>query len=636
MHYERAHLGLTRGLSERTPLAIAAPSTGPALPVRSAPAAPTTNEGGGTSFSTTNNQEPGVEEPDIVKSDGSTIFAVEQGTLFAVAAGPTPHLVGSLPLGADGYGAQLLIRGSRVLVVSAGQPTPVALGAPVRSGARKPSARTSAPARAILPYPGPFSATTTVTEVDAADPAALHVVRTMEVEGAFVDARQNGGTARLVLSSTPRAIAAPALRGSAAGWVPKRRFHSFITGHRSTKPVVACSAVRRPLQFSGEGMLTILTIDLDRGVYASESSAIVADAQLVYGSERNLYVATQRWISPVDPAAKVPSEAETVIDQFDASGPDRTPLVASGAVPGYLLNQFSLSEHGGYLRVASTSEPIWWGAGAPPASQSRVTVLADRGAALVPVGQVSGLGAGQKLYSVRFIGDAGYVVTFRQVDPLYVLDLSVPSSPRIAGQLELEGYSSYLHPISEGLLLGVGQEVGAGNEPSAVQLELFDVSKPSTPQLKARVSLGAGSQSAVQFDHHAFLFWAPAALAVMPLTIYPQVVPGVPMPAPAQPPGAVAVAPPAASETPFVGAVALRVGPSGMSEAGRIAGEPIGGATPPIERSLVIGSRLFLLSGGGLLATSLSTLQPETFVAFPAQASGGQTGTASSGPCPGC
>ena len=285
-------------------------------------------------------------------------------------------------------------------------------------------------------------------------------------------------------------------------------------------------------------MLTILTIDLDRGVYATESTAVMADAQLVYGSQHSLYVATQRWIDPLTPAAKVPGEAETVIDRFDASSPDRTPLVASGSVPGYLLNQFSLSEHEGLLRVASTSEPVWWDASAPAARQSRVTVLADRGGELVPIGQVSGLGAGQKLYSVRFIGDAGYVVTFRQVDPLYVLDLSVPTSPRIAGQLELEGYSSYLHPLGEGLLLGVGQEVGSGNEPSGVQLELFDVSKPSAPRLKAHVSLGSGSSSAVQFDHHAFLFWAPASLAVLPVSIYAFNPPGVAVPP--QPPGATA------------------------------------------------------------------------------------------------
>src|ERR1019366_6349325 len=150
-----------------------------------------------------------------------------------------------------------------------------------------------------------------------------------------------------------------------------------------------------------------------------------------------------------------------------------------------------------------------------------VTVLRSSGPALVPVGQVSGLGAGQQIYSVRFVADVGYVVTFRQVDPLYTVDLSDPSAPRVAGQLELEGYSSYLHPLGNGLLLGVGQDVGANNEPSGSELELFDVSDPSSPTRVQKMALGLGSSSQVLYDHHAFLFWPPKNLAVLPLATYP-------------------------------------------------------------------------------------------------------------------
>src|SRR5580765_8148825 len=133
----------------------------------------------------------------------------------------------------------------------------------------------------------------------------------------------------------------------------------------------------------------------------------MADGQVVYGSQHNLYVATQRWIDPSIAATALPSSQETVIDKFDATDPDHTTLVASGSVPGYLLNQFSLSEQSGYLRFASTTAPIWWESGLASNSQSHVTVLARRGAALARIGQVSGLGAGQKIYSVRFLGDTG-------------------------------------------------------------------------------------------------------------------------------------------------------------------------------------------------------------------------------------
>jgi len=642
--YERTHFAVTHGVPETSPRPLSEPSIAAPSPAGSASpqtaAGPVENAGataGGTSFSTTNNQEPGIEEPDVVKTDGSTIFAVEQGTLYAVlATGPAPRLAGSLALGSTGYGAQLLLRGSRLLVISPSQAPPIGVGVavpalPAAVGRQSSALSAVAPAAlapptspvasvpSIAPSPYYYAATTTVTEVDVHDPAAMKVARTMTVEGTFVDARQNGASARLVISSAPRAIATPALRAHASGWVPARRFHSFITGHRYTRLLAACSAVRRPAQFSGTGMLSILTINLDRGLYATDSTALMADAQVVYGSASSLYVATQRWINPLTPATNVPSSPETAIDQFDATNPEHTTLIASGEVPGYLLNQFSLSEYRGYLRVASTSRPIWWNATQPPPSQSYVTVLADHGGALTAVGQVSGLGAGQQIYSVRFIGDAGYVVTFRRVDPLYTIDLSSPTSPRVAGQLELEGYSAYLHPVAEGLLLGIGQEVGPENEPSGAQLELFDVSNLAAPRLQARAALGSGSSSQVQYDHHAFLFWPPTALAVLPISIYPTTTVSVP-PTPQPLPAVGSSGGPASTVEPtggFVGAVGFRVDRSGITEVGRIAHDPVNGASPQIDRSLVIGQQLFTVSSEGVMASSLATLARQAFVTFP-------------------
>jgi hypothetical protein len=241
---------------------------------------------------------------------------------------------------------------------------------------------------------------------------------------------------------------------------------------------------------------------------------------------------------------------------------------------------------------------------------------------------VSGLGAGQQIYSVRFIGDAGYVVTFKHVDPLYTIDLSSPESPRVAGQLELEGYSAYLHPVGEGLLLGVGQDVGAGSRPNGTQLELFDVSSLATPRLVARVTLGNGSSSQVQYDHHAFLFWAPSELAVLPVSIYPM----FPVAVMAPPPRAAASSDGrAASVEPaswFVGAIGFRVDRSGITELGRVAHDAQGGAGPPIDRSLVIGQQLFTVSSEGVMASSLATLARQAFVTFtsaPPARGGGST-----------
>jgi uncharacterized secreted protein with C-terminal beta-propeller domain len=634
--YARAHLAVTHGVPEAAVRGLSEPTSiaSNPVPVRAGEAAPPAAaevaSGSGSSYSTTNNQEPGIEEPDIAKTDGKTIFAVQQGTLFAIdASGPaSPRIAGSLALGSSAFGAQLLLRGNRLLVISGRSALPVGIlrGAPAVPSATGAVAAdtqartTSAPARPIAaplrrvePSPYFYAASTIVTEVDVSDPADLKVARTLTVGGTFVDARQNGSTARLVIASAPAALGDAALRTRPAGWVPRRKFHSFISGHRYTLPVARCSAIRRPAEFSGLGMVSILTINLDRGLYTQNATALMADAQVVYGSQRNLYIATQKWIDPSIAADALPSSQETAIDQFDATDPNHTTLVASGSVPGYLLNQFSLSEQSGYLRVASTTAPIWWESGLASSSQSYVTVLADRDGALKTVGQVSGLGAGQKIYSVRFIGDSGYVVTFRSVDPLYTIDLSSPTAPRVAGTLELAGYSAYLHPVGPGLLLGIGQAVGSGNEPSGTQLELFDVSNASAPRLLARTLLGEGSSSSVQYEHHAFLFWPPTELAVLPVNIYAP----APVPLGAPSGSGTAVAPIAAAGTSFTGAIGFRIDRSGIAEVGRIVHDPLAGLSPPIERALVVGPRVYTLSSAGVMASDLRTLARLAFVGFP-------------------
>jgi uncharacterized secreted protein with C-terminal beta-propeller domain len=239
--------------------------------------------------------------------------------------------------------------------------------------------------------------------------------------------------------------------------------------------------------------------------------------------------------------------------------------------------------------VATTSRPVWWAGGDVPVSQSSVTVLDTRGAVLTPVGQVSGLGQGQQIFSVRFLGDVGYVVTFRRVDPLYTIDLSSPTAPRVAGQLELEGFSSYLHPVGKGLLLGIGRTAGA--EGSGTQLELFDVSDAAAPKLLQKATVGNGSSSEVEYDHHAFLFWPATKLAMLPVQFF-------------------------SGSDPFVGAIGYRVDRSGITEAGRVAHDETDGYLQPIRRAIVVGDRLFTISDAGVMSSDLTTLARQAFVRF--------------------
>jgi uncharacterized secreted protein with C-terminal beta-propeller domain len=170
-------------------------------------------------------------------------------------------------------------------------------------------------------------------------------------------------------------------------------------------------------------------------------------------------------------------------------------IVAQGEVPGRPLNQFSLDEEAGYLRIATTVEPRWmwgwWGG----ASANDVYVLDNE---LRVVGSVKDLGATERIYAVRFIGNKGYVVTFRETDPFYVIDLSDPTRPELKGELKIPGYSSYLHPIDENLILGIGKEDWR------VKISLFDVSSPSNPKEVDKYVLDE-SWSDVLETHHAFL-----------------------------------------------------------------------------------------------------------------------------------
>ncbi|MGD9753914.1 MAG: beta-propeller domain-containing protein, partial [Acidimicrobiia bacterium] len=174
--------------------------------------------------------------------------------------------------------------------------------------------------------------------------------------------------------------------------------------------------------------------------------------------------------------------------------------------------------HDGVLRVATTAGAPWlWGSG--PDSESFVTTLRADGAELRRVGRVGELGKGERIYAVRFIGTNGYVVTFRQTDPLYVVDLADPAAPRVTGELKINGYSAYLHPLSDGRLLGVGQDATDEGRVTGAQVSIFDVSDPAAPTRTATFTMPQSNLS-TEYDYKAFLYWAPEELVLLPYNSY--------------------------------------------------------------------------------------------------------------------
>jgi hypothetical protein len=533
-------------------------------------------ESSAATFSRTNVQEAGVDEPDQVKTDGRRMFALERGRLWAVAVDGPPRILGSIPLETA---QELLLVGDRL----------IALGFSATAVAgQAASARTAAPYR--------YEPTSRVSVIDVSRPAAMRVTKALDVDGSYVSARLANGIARIVLQSSPRGMdfqyprdGSPEAQkealdhnrqvvrsSSARNWVPGFR----VDGGPQ---VAGCATSYRPPEFSGFGIVSVLTLDADHPD-RSQSSSVMADGQIVYASSGRLYVASNQWGQVHDQT--VEPSPRTLIHEFDITDRARASYLVSGEVRGTVLNQFSMSEHEGHLRVATTEQdPNGRGNG-----ESHVFVLKDNAQTLGTVGHVGGLGRGERIYAVRFIGNAGYVVTFRQVDPLYTLDLSNPTRPRVVGELKLLGFSAYLHPIGPGLLLGIGQDATPEGRTKGTQVSVFDVSNLAAPRLLRQRALGQG-QSPAEFDHHAFLYWEPTHLAVVPVNQYnPQ----------------------------FNGAIGLRADRNALDEVGRVQHptSPEYRGPPPIERSVVVGRRLFTLSASGVLASDLNTLADRGWAPF--------------------
>ncbi|MGB0113040.1 MAG: beta-propeller domain-containing protein [Ilumatobacteraceae bacterium] len=545
----------------------------------SAEAAPAPTAGGDGTYSGTNTQEVGVDEGDIVETDGDYVYvATNDGVRIVSVVDADIVAEPELPQGSH----QLLLDGSRLLVATSSW-----------SG----------------------SADTIVSLFDVSDPTNPSLLRRTHLEGATVATRSIDGVARFVISSSfdqrlpfvqPNQFGLDeesALErnkqiienSTVQDWLPRSFDENGDGSFGPMSPILACEDVAAPAEFSGLGLTWIASIDSNGTGDPVGSAGIVSTGDTVYASTDNLYIATQNWewqwggpvpliddtlemsavdapavepateatpepdtapttaeapatteptdpsettetpqtteapettvaetttttevaVSTTEPSPPVedPGPPPTLIHQFSLDAGTGATYVASGEVEGRLLNQFAMSEYNGDLRVATTTDD-WGNFG--DQSESTVFVLRPNGTDLEQISSISGLGKGEQIYAVRFIEDKGYVVTFRQIDPLYVLDLSDPENPVLEGELKIPGYSAYLHPVGDGLLLGVGQDATEEGRTTGTQLSLFDISDPSNPQ---RIStLPIGGHSDVEWDHKAFLYWQPDGTIVLPVS----------------------------------------------------------------------------------------------------------------------
>ncbi len=450
--------------------------------------------GGGPTYSGTNTQEVGVDEGDMVETNGTHVFVAGQDgvRIVDVASAQVVERV-DVPEGSH----QLLLDGTRLLVVT-------------------------------QPYTGVEDTITSL--FDVTDPDRPELLRRSHLEGRLIASRSIDGQARLVLTSAlanrlpfvfPTEFGLDEQRSLEANqavirestiddWLPRYFDEAGDGTFGAIDTSLDCATVAAPRDFAGLGISWIASLDLRAGTSPVGAAGVVSNGETVYASATSIYLATVPWEWNVDGSQN--TQPPTLIHRFDLGDGGAAAYVASGEIEGRLLNQFAMSELNGDLRVASTRDD-WSGAGQ---SESFVHVLRAEGDELVVVGKVGGLGLTEQIYAVRFLGSTAYVVTFRQTDPLYVVDLSDPTNPVVAGELKIPGYSAYLHPVGDGLLLGVGQNADLDGRTSGTQMSLFDVSDPANPRQISTLPIGGYSEA--EWDHKAFLYWAADGTIVIPVS----------------------------------------------------------------------------------------------------------------------
>lgn len=475
----------------------------------------------------TNVQEDGVDEPDTVKAAGGRLVTVVRGTLMVYdVTGSTPRLLGTLRLpatsGRDAHSSEgpslpgrtsdVLLAGTRVVVLQSS-----AYSVPVPVEPRRPAGGRPALEHQQFLVPVP---TTTTHLVEIADPARPVLVGSEEVEGRLVSAREVRGVVRLVTSSWPaprpsdRSDGIDALTGEQM--LPHLITRTANGAVAQRRPAMACTELAHPEAAAGAGLISVRTVDpagvRPGGPITRHVTGVAADGDLAYTAADRLYVATTVGGWARTAAAPAATTVRTSVHGFDIAGPDSRYLV-SGSVDGQVLNRWAFSARDGLLRIATTRWPAR--AVRDGGTDSAVTVLREDGRALVRVGDVTGLGKGEEIKSVRWFDDVALVVTFRQTDPLYVVDLSRPERPVVRGELKVPGFSSYLHPVDADRILGVGSAATDTGQVTGAQLSTFDLSDPNSPR-RLHVVTEPRAWTRVADDSRMFSYLPSRRIAVLP------------------------------------------------------------------------------------------------------------------------
>lgn len=423
----------------------------------------TATQEGDRDYSTTNIQVAGVDEADIVKSDGNYIYVVSNKAIYIVKAYPPEDgkVVAKIAFEKTYY-PEIYINKNRLVLIG----TFYSVIAFAERGIEVPTMNSF-----VMVY-------------DISDRRSPALVREVTIKGSVSGSRMIGDYVYIV-SQKPPLI-----------------YDYNIKDSRVELPSYVCDGLTREVrpeeiyyvdsdaqQYS---FITVISVNvMDENVPPSHETFLAGASSAMYVSAENMYLAAQRnHIMRITSGISEGWRDETLVYRLGLKDGKIT-IEASGSVPGCVLNQYSMDEYNGYFRIATTK---WTAEG----SKNGLYVMNMK---MEIVGLLEDIAPGERIYSARFMGERCYLVTFKQVDPFFVIDLSEPSSPAILGYLKIPGYSSYLHPYDEDHIIGVGKE---GNN---LKLALFDVSDVTTPKELTKFSLNCTySGSEALYDPKAFLF----------------------------------------------------------------------------------------------------------------------------------
>ncbi|MCA9632903.1 MAG: beta-propeller domain-containing protein [Myxococcales bacterium] len=500
------------------------------------------NGGGGTTadpgapsgHSETNNQVAGVDEADLVKTDGERLWLLHGQELMVITAWPPQSIGVEQSLAIEGYPFEMHVGEGKALVYSS-----AFLDVPSRDGRVTGGAGGGLVGDDGAPAEDPYYPTgtpfTKLTLVDLQG-AVPTVERELYFEGSYTSSRRIGAQVRSVISggfgvappelydvpygepgttsyrfqvrAWEQAAVAAIQRTSLADWLP-RSFEA--NGEALVDVTPSCSDYYAPSDGSAnDGITRVITLDLG-GATAPSETAVLGYASQVYANHDKLILAQNEWRSGFWGSSEATSLHVFGLDQASAR------YEASGLVPGHLDDQFSIDERDGVVRVATTTWGDEWGD-----TENRVLALrAGAEHALDVVGDTGPMARGEQIFSARFVGDRGYVVTFRQTDPLFVVDLSNPEALKVLGELEIPGFSDYMHPLDDTHLVTIGRNRGEdGIEQDALALQIFDVTDATAPALTHKHVFAQAGWSTANYDHKAFSFFPERRLMAFPFSGY--------------------------------------------------------------------------------------------------------------------